>query len=228
MAHHSSEARRVRRDLDKELAASAAASGRNLVWSAAETQVLRLISAAIDRKVDLSVDYAAATDAKVRVKLSAEVRLLGAHIARLLKQVKTELPGADESGVREGPERAAGALAKARRVIMPIDADRGHRNIVPGLWDYERGRLVEEIERGDPRGLGLDPAERQALNDSPNSTVSAARAAPARVDELGYFETWPPSARRFPAVASIAWLAPVPGSPARVRIHADDTIAPRE
>jgi hypothetical protein len=111
---------------------------------------------------------------------------------------------------------------------VPIDADRGHRNIVPGLLDYERGRLVEEIERGDPRGLGLDPAEWQALNESPNSTVSAARAALARMDELGYFETWPPSARRFPAVASIAWLAPVPGSPARVRIHADDTIAPRE
>jgi hypothetical protein len=53
---------------------------------------LDLISAAIDRKVDLSADYAVATDAKIRVKLSAEVRLLEAHIARLLKQVKTELP----------------------------------------------------------------------------------------------------------------------------------------
>ncbi len=92
MAHHSSEARRVRRELDKELAASGAASGRNLVWSAAETQILDLISAAIDRKVDLSADYAAAADAKLRVKLSGEIRLLEAHIARLLKQVKTDLP----------------------------------------------------------------------------------------------------------------------------------------
>lgn len=88
---HSPEARKVRRELDKELAAAGAASGRDLVWSAAETQVLGLISAAIDRKVDLSADYAAATGANVRVKLSSEVRLLEGHIARLLKQVKTDI-----------------------------------------------------------------------------------------------------------------------------------------
>ena len=34
MAQHSSEARRVRRELDKELAESGTASGRELVWRA--------------------------------------------------------------------------------------------------------------------------------------------------------------------------------------------------
>lgn len=92
MARHSADASRVRRELDKELAESAAVSGRELVWSAAETQVLELISAAIDRKVDLSRDYAAATEPNVRVKLSGEIRLTEGHVARLLKQVKTDVP----------------------------------------------------------------------------------------------------------------------------------------
>jgi hypothetical protein len=75
MATHSSEARRLRRDLDKQLALAAAASGRQLRWSPSELELLELITAAIDRKVDLQADYAAADEAKLRVKLSAEIRL---------------------------------------------------------------------------------------------------------------------------------------------------------
>jgi hypothetical protein len=86
------EARRVRRELDKQLAASAAASGRDLVWTAQDRVVLSLIAGAIDRRRDLTADYAAATEAKIRVKLSAELRLLEAAVARLGKQVDTEIP----------------------------------------------------------------------------------------------------------------------------------------
>lgn len=46
---HCAEARRVRRELDKELAATATATGRSLVWTAADRQVLQLIMSAIDR-----------------------------------------------------------------------------------------------------------------------------------------------------------------------------------
>ncbi|SPM43347.1 hypothetical protein RMCFA_4575 [Mycobacterium numidiamassiliense] len=89
---HCAESRRVRRDLDKQLAASAAASGRPLVWSAQDRVVLDLISTQIDRKNELFADRAVADDMKIRVKISAELRLLEASIARLLKQVSTEVP----------------------------------------------------------------------------------------------------------------------------------------
>jgi short-subunit dehydrogenase len=89
---HCAEARRVRRELDKQLAATAAASGRTLVWTAQDREVLELIASAIDRKCDLQRDYAAAEEAKTLAKISAELRLTEASIARLLKQVSTDAP----------------------------------------------------------------------------------------------------------------------------------------
>lgn len=89
---HCAEARRVRRELDQQLAATAAASGRDLVWTAQDRVVLGLIQTAIDRKHDLTADYAGATEAKTRVKISAELRLLEAAVARLVKQVHTDIP----------------------------------------------------------------------------------------------------------------------------------------
>lgn len=51
------------------------------------------ISATIDRIQDLQRDYVAAVDEpKLRLKISAELRLQDASLARLLKQVKTEPP----------------------------------------------------------------------------------------------------------------------------------------
>lgn len=61
-------------------------------WSAAERVVLEMIACAVDRKADLSARYSATQDEKLRIKLSGELRLLQAHIAQLLKQVKTDLP----------------------------------------------------------------------------------------------------------------------------------------
>lgn len=93
---HSAEALALLAALDQELAENSADLGLTddapLGWSAAESAVRELIADAVDRKVDLWRSYRASDDAKVRVKLSAEIRLMEQSIARLLKQVSTELP----------------------------------------------------------------------------------------------------------------------------------------
>ena len=58
----------------------------------------------IDRRTDLAALYAAAEQAKS--KLSAELRLLEGSLARLLKQVKTDVP-APESWATIQARRAA-------------------------------------------------------------------------------------------------------------------------
>jgi hypothetical protein len=63
-----------------------------LEWSAAERAQRELIACAMDRIVDLTRMYEASDDYKAKVKLSGERRLSEAHLARLLKEVKTELP----------------------------------------------------------------------------------------------------------------------------------------
>jgi hypothetical protein len=90
---HCAEARRVRRELDEQLAAASAATGRDLVWTAQDRVLLSLIASAVDRKCDLQRDYAQAEQAKTRVKISAELRLVEAQLARLVKQVNTDVPG---------------------------------------------------------------------------------------------------------------------------------------
>lgn len=75
-------------------------------WSAAELVVLEMVMDAVDRKVDLHARYLASDEDKVRVKLSTEIRLLETNIARLLKQVSTDLP-APASRVSEKARRAA-------------------------------------------------------------------------------------------------------------------------
>ena len=61
----SSEARKVRRELDKELSAAGTRLGQNLVWSAQEEAILGLISDEIDRKVTLLEAWEQSTDPKV-------------------------------------------------------------------------------------------------------------------------------------------------------------------
>ena len=95
---HSAEALAVLAALDEELAENAAdhglIAGEQFGLSAAEEVVRGLVADAIDRKVDLQGRYEASQDDTARVKLSGELRLLEQSIARLLKQVKTELPAA--------------------------------------------------------------------------------------------------------------------------------------
>lgn len=77
------------RELDYELAASSRRCGKSLVWTAADREMLSLIAANIDRKCQLSHEYDRAEDVKVRVKLSAELRLLEQALARLLRMIDT-------------------------------------------------------------------------------------------------------------------------------------------
>lgn len=63
-----------------------------LSWSAAEVAIRERIARTVDREVDLWARYHATVDDKVRVKISGELRLLETSLARLLKQVNTDLP----------------------------------------------------------------------------------------------------------------------------------------
>jgi hypothetical protein len=82
--------------LDLELAENSAEQGRlePLVWSAAEQALRELLAGSVDRRVDLWRDYEASEDHKARLKMSAEIRLTDQNIARLLGQIKTDLPPA--------------------------------------------------------------------------------------------------------------------------------------
>jgi hypothetical protein len=78
------------------------------VWTAADRELLTMIADCIDRRVDLAEHYAKAVDVRSRVKLSAELRLLEASLARLLRQVQTDVP-APESQTTIKAQRAARA-----------------------------------------------------------------------------------------------------------------------
>lgn len=92
LSERSPEARKVLRELNDELAASSERLGRTLSWTAAERAVLDAVAANVDRRADLTRAYDAADEAKVRVKLSAELRLLEGALARLLREVSTDVP----------------------------------------------------------------------------------------------------------------------------------------
>jgi hypothetical protein len=92
MAAKSAEARRVPRELDKELAAASLRQGRTVVWSAQEQTVLAQISSILDRKADFLGAYEASDEVKLRLKLSAEIRLLEQAAARLVQQIRTDVP----------------------------------------------------------------------------------------------------------------------------------------
>lgn len=93
----SAEARKMRRELDKELAEAGLRSGQNLLWSAQEEAILGLICDEIDRKVRILEAWEECADPKVQCKLSAEARLLEQSIARLLRVIKTDLPARDSN-----------------------------------------------------------------------------------------------------------------------------------
>src|SRR5262245_43820461 len=106
MVEGSPEARKMLQELDAELADSSARAGTTLVWTAADRELLNLIADTIDRHADLAAHYANADEVKVRVTLSAEMRLLEGSLSRLLKQVQTDIP-APESQTTIKARRAA-------------------------------------------------------------------------------------------------------------------------
>lgn len=87
----SSEARKVLRALNQELADVSSARGVKLVWSAAEATILDQIASVLDRKAEFLALYEEASDTKVSLKISAEVRLLEGLAARLVRLIKTDL-----------------------------------------------------------------------------------------------------------------------------------------
>ena len=104
----SAEARRVLRELHRELESASKRARKQLEFSAAERAVLALISENLDRISDLRAAYAETDEVKVRIKLSTEMRLLETNVARLLRQVKTDLPAPD-SNVTLQARRASNA-----------------------------------------------------------------------------------------------------------------------
>jgi hypothetical protein len=79
----STEAQQLLAALDDELAASAKHAGRDLVWSAAEQDILAMICAAVDRRVELSAAYDASESTAAKLKVATELRLTEQAIARL-------------------------------------------------------------------------------------------------------------------------------------------------
>jgi hypothetical protein len=81
--------------LDDELASAAKATGQDLVWSAQELDLIEMLGSAVDRRVELSEQYAQLRDRKdlgLRIKLAGELRLLEGSISRLHRQISTEVP----------------------------------------------------------------------------------------------------------------------------------------
>lgn len=107
-------AERVRQELEAELAVASRRVGTQLEWSAAESAVLDLIDANLRRTEDLRADYEAADEVKLKVKLSTELRLLETAVARLLRQIKTDVPVAPSQTTVKA-RRAANARWEAVR-----------------------------------------------------------------------------------------------------------------
>jgi hypothetical protein len=72
----SEEAQHLLAELDAELAASAKRSGGCLIWSATERDIVGMIGAAVDRRVELSAAYQhSRTALATKLKIATELRL---------------------------------------------------------------------------------------------------------------------------------------------------------
>ncbi|MFZ0712631.1 hypothetical protein [Mycobacterium sp.] len=107
---HCSAARKLRRELDQELAANAAAAGAELYWTAAELAILERMSCTVDHIQDLTSDYTRAESTKLRVEVAREIRLQDGLLTRMLKLVRTDVtnPAAESPQTRRA-RRAAQA-----------------------------------------------------------------------------------------------------------------------
>ena len=85
-------ARKLLRDLEKELDASGQATNQQLVWTAADSMVIDQCADMLDRKAELQVMYDEAEKQTAKVRLSGEMRLLEQASSRLIKTLRTELP----------------------------------------------------------------------------------------------------------------------------------------
>lgn len=116
MKTHCSAANQLLEELDAELAASAAAAGTTLAFSAAERQLISLAADALDRRAQLAAVYDKTDDIKEQVKLSREIRLQDMCVQRLISKVSTAAP--------------------RRETLTSVKA----RNAVNTRWQRERDR----------------------------------------------------------------------------------------
>jgi hypothetical protein len=92
MNKRSAEAQKVLANLDAELAATGEARAEKLSWTAAELEMREMLAATIDRRTRVSAIWGKASDPKVIVKLSNELRQLDTQVMRMLKQIRTDVP----------------------------------------------------------------------------------------------------------------------------------------
>lgn len=101
-----SESTRIVAALNAELAAASKASGKDLVWSTAEADVIAMIAARVDRRTELTAAWEATDNVNVRLKIASELRLTEEAIARLYRQVSTEVPQTMSSVARKAQHAA--------------------------------------------------------------------------------------------------------------------------
>jgi hypothetical protein len=88
-----------------------------LHWSAAEHEILDLIAAHIDRRVELTAKYDACQETRVKIALATEIRLTEANIGRLVKQIDTTVPEEQTPSITSlKAQRAVNARWKRERL----------------------------------------------------------------------------------------------------------------
>jgi uncharacterized protein (DUF2237 family) len=103
---HTLVARKVLASLDTELLSAGRARGEVLSWSAADIELREMLANGIDRRARVAALWDAATDTKLIVKLSSELRQIDTATMRLLKAINTDVPQ-DESLTIVKARRAA-------------------------------------------------------------------------------------------------------------------------
>jgi hypothetical protein len=109
MTIRSPEAQSVVDTLNADLAANSKSRGVALSWSPREEELIRQVAATMDRRVDVAAVYRQTVtegDAKMMVKLSAELRLLDKAVGGLLKEIDTDVVPVKESTTTVKARRA--------------------------------------------------------------------------------------------------------------------------
>jgi GAF domain-containing protein len=121
------EAQRVLDSLDEELVAAGEVLGAQLVWSAADVEVLGMIAAHIDRRADLARRYkaTAAKDARLKIALSTELRLTEQSLSRLLKTIEMGIPTGEDSKPLSATTIKAQHAARSRWKKVRLSEQKG-------------------------------------------------------------------------------------------------------
>ena len=92
MARHSAAAKRLLSALDNEPAETGLHRGQQLSWTTKESEMREILAKTVDRRARVEKLCAAATDGKLIVKLSTELRQLDNTVTKLLKEIRTDVP----------------------------------------------------------------------------------------------------------------------------------------